>query len=64
MRGGFFSRNNVNEEVIHIGLGEGCSDIGPLKCTALVILGVDPRSHGQLGDEDIAALGKQDRSFG
>lgn len=31
-----------------------------MKGPSFIILSMDPSSHGQLGNEDIAALGKQD----
>lgn len=42
----FFSRNDVDEEVKHVGFGQGRSDIGALKGPSLVLFGMDPRAHG------------------
>lgn len=62
--GGFFARDDVDQEVEHVGFGQGRGDVGPLQCPPLVFLGVDPCSHGELGDEDVAPLGEQDGSLG
>ena len=59
-----FPRNNVDEKVKHVGFGQGRGNVGPLECAALVLLGMDPGPHRQLGDEDVASLGKQYRRFG
>lgn len=60
----FFSGNDVDEEVEHIGFCKGGGDVGALEGAALVLLGVDPGAHGKLCDEDVAALGEQDGRFG
>ena len=56
-------RHYVDEEVEHVRLGEGSSNITALKCPSFVVLGVDPGTHGQLGDEDVATFGKEDGRF-
>jgi hypothetical protein len=61
VRGGFFAGHDIDEEVEHVGLGERGGDIATLQCTALVLFGMDPGAHRQLCDEDVAALGKEDR---
>lgn len=60
VRGGLLTRNDVDQEVEHVRLGEGSGNIGALESTALVVFGVNPGSHCQLGDEDVTALGEQD----
>jgi hypothetical protein len=57
---GLLARNNVNEEVEHVRLGQRRRNVGPLQGTALVLFGVDPGTHSELCDEDVAALCKQD----
>lgn len=57
---GLLARDDVDEEVEHVRFGEGGGDIGALQGAAFVVLGVDPGAHGQLGDEDVAALCEQD----
>lgn len=64
VRGRLFARNNVNQEVEHVGLGECRSDVGPLQGSSLVLLGVDPCAHSKLRNEDITALGEQYRRLG
>lgn len=63
MRCGLLSGNDINEEVKHIRLRQRGGDVGPLERTAFVIFCVDPRAHGELGDEDVAALGEEDGRF-
>ena len=62
--GGVLAGHDVDEEVEHVGLGEGGGDVGALQGAALVVFGVDPRAHGEFGDEDVAALGEEDGRFG
>ena len=62
--GGVLAGHDVDEEVEHVGLGQGGGDVGALQRAALVLLGVDPGAHGELGDEDVAALGEEDGCFG
>lgn len=64
VRSSLLARDYIDEEVEHVRFGEGGGDIRPLQGAALVVLGVDPSAHGQLGDEDIAALGEQDGRLG
>lgn len=64
VRSCFLARYDVDEEVKHVRLGEGGRDIGALQCSPLVLLSVYPCAHGQLGDEDVAALGEEDGCFG
>jgi hypothetical protein len=61
---GFLAGDNVNEEVEHVGLGQGRGNVGALQGAALVLLSVDPGPHGQLGNEDVAALCEQDGRLG
>lgn len=63
VRGGLLAGDDVDEEVEHVGFGERGGDIATLKCAALVLLGVDPGTHRQLRDEDVAAFGEEDRRF-
>ena len=58
------ARHDVDEEVEHVALGERGRDVGALQRAPLVVFGVDPGAHGQLRDEDVAALGEQDGRFG
>ena len=60
----FFTRHDIDQEVEHVGLGQGRRNVGALQSTALVLFGVDPGAHGEFGDENVTALGKQDGSFG
>ena len=62
--GGVLAGHDVDEEVEHVGLGEGGGDVGALQGAALVVFGVDPGAHGEFGDEDVAALGEEDGRFG
>lgn len=64
VRSGLLTRNDVDQEVEHVGLREGGSNVGALESTALVVFGMDPGPHRQLGDEDVTALGEQDGGFG
>lgn len=64
VRGGLLAGDNVDEEIKHIRLGQGGRDIGALQGAPLVFFGVDPCAHGQLGDEDVAALGEEDGRLG
>jgi len=64
MTGCFFPGDDVNQKVEHIGLCESGCDVGTLKSTALVLLGVNPCPHGQLCDEDVATLCEQDWGLG
>lgn len=64
MRTGILARHNIDKEVKHVRLHQGRCNVGSLQCAALVLFCVDPGTHGELRDEDVAALGKQDGSFG
>jgi len=59
-----FSRDNIDEEVKHVGLGECSSDVRALEGASFVVFGVDPGAHCEFGDEDVAAFGEEDGSFG
>lgn len=52
--------HNVDQKVKHVRLGQSGRNVRSLECAAFVLLGVNPRAHGQLRDEDVAALRKQD----
>jgi hypothetical protein len=58
------ARDNIDEEVEHVGLLQRGGNVGTLKSPTLVFLGVDPGTHGELDNEDVAALGEEDRGFG
>jgi len=58
------ARDNIDEEVEHVGFGEGSSYVGTLEGPSFVVFCVDPGAHGELGDEDIAAFGEEDGGFG
>ena len=60
----FLSRDNVDEEVEHVRFCQRGRDVRPLKRPSLVLFGVDPRTHCELGYEDVAAFCKEDGSFG
>ena len=62
--GGVLAGHDVNEEVEHVGLGEGGGDVGALQSAALVVFGMDPGAHGEFGDENVAAFGEEDGRFG
>ena len=64
MTGGLFSRHDIDQEIEHVGLGQCGCDVGALQCPPLVLLGVDPRSHGEFCNENVTSLGEQDGSFG
>lgn len=64
VRLGFFARDDVDEEVEHVGFGEGAGDVAALKRAPFVFFRVDPGAHGEFGDEDVAAFGEEDGSFG
>lgn len=50
------TRDDINQEIIHIALGECMDDIGLLEGFALVFLSVDPRAGGELCDEELDCL--------
>jgi hypothetical protein len=58
------SRHNIDKEIEHIRLAQSGCYITPLQSTTLVLLGMDPRAHGELGDERLASLGEYNRRFG
>ena len=60
----FLPRHDIDQEIEHVTAGQCASDVGSLQRAALVLFGVDPGAHGELGDEDIAAFGEQDGGFG
>ena len=60
---GFLARDDIDEEVKHVGLRQRRSNVRTLQGASLILLSMDPSPHGQLGDEDIATLGKEDRSL-
>lgn len=61
--GSFLPGHDVDEEVEHVGLREGRGNVTALQGTALVLLCMNPRAHGQFGDKDIASLGEEDGCF-
>lgn len=62
--GSLFTGDDIDEEIEHVGFGEGGGDIGSLEGSPFVIFGVDPGAHGEFGDEDVAALCEEDGGFG
>jgi hypothetical protein len=58
------ARHYIDEEVEHVRLAQSGGDVTPLQSAALVLLCVDPRAHGELGDEGLASLGEYDGRFG
>lgn len=62
--GSLFTGDDIDEEIEHVGFGEGGGDIGSLEGSPFVIFGVDPGAHGEFGDEDVAALCEENRGFG
>ena len=64
LRRTFLPWYNVNQEVEHVTLRQSTRDITPLQCSSLVLLSMDPRSHRQFCNEDVAAFREEDRSFG
>jgi len=64
LRLGVLARYDVDEEVEHVGLAESGGDVAALESAALVLLGVDPGAHGELGDEGLAGLGEDYGRFG
>ena len=63
MRCCLFPGNNINQKVEHVGLGQSRGDVRSLKSTALIFLCVNPSTHREFRDENIAAFGKQYRRF-
>jgi hypothetical protein len=59
-----FSRHDINEKVEHVALCERCGNVTTLQGAALVVFGMNPGTHGQFGDEDVAAFGEEDWGFG
>jgi hypothetical protein len=60
MRRRLLARHDIDEEIKHIRLCQRGGDVRALQRPPLVILCVDPGAHGQLGDEDVAALCEED----
>lgn len=60
---GLFARDNIDQKVKHVRLGERRGNVGSLQSATLVLLCVNPGAHGELGDEDIAAFGEEDWRF-
>jgi hypothetical protein len=58
------TRYYVDEEVKHVGLAESGCNVATLQSATLVLLGVDPGAHGELGDEGLAGLGEDYGRFG
>jgi hypothetical protein len=58
------SGHNVDEEIEHVRLAQSGCDVAPLQSTALVLLGMNPRAHGELCYEGLASLGEYYGSFG
>ena len=63
VRCSFLAGHDVDQEVKHVGFGEGGCNIGSLQGSALVVFGVDPCAHCELSDEDVAALGEENWRF-
>ena len=64
MPGAVFPRDNIDQEVEHITLSEGRCNVTTLQSPSLVVLGVDPRAHGEFCDEDVAAFCEEDGCLG
>lgn len=62
--GGVLAGDDVNEEIEHVGFGQGGGDVAALQGAALVVFGVDPGAHGEFCDEDVATFGEEDGRFG
>lgn len=60
MRSCLLAGNYINEEVKHVRFGQSGGNVGSLEGTTFVVLGVNPGTHGQLSNENITALSKQD----
>ena len=60
----FFARYNVDEEIKHVTFCQRSCDVATLQGAAFIVLGMYPGTHCQLGDEDIAPLGKKDGCLG
>lgn len=60
----FFSWHDIDEEIEHVALDQRRGNVGPLQRASFVVFGVDPCAHCKLGDEDVAAFGEEDGSFG
>lgn len=59
-----FPRDDIDQEVEHVRLAQSSSNIATLQSTALVLLGVNPGAHGELGDEGLAGFGEDYRRLG
>jgi hypothetical protein len=57
-------RNDIDEEIEHIRLAQRGGDVAALQSAALVLLGVDPGAHSELGDECLAGFGEDNRCLG
>jgi hypothetical protein len=60
----FFTRYNVDEKIEHVTFRECGSDVATLQGATFVVLRMYPGTHCQLGDENVASLGKKNRCFG
>ena len=63
-RGPFLPWHNIDQEVKHVAFRQCARNIASLQRPPLVLLGMDPRSHRQFRDEDIATFREEDGSFG
>lgn len=62
--GRVLARYYIDEEVKHVGLGEGGGDVAALQGAPFVVFRVDPGAHREFGDEDVAAFGEEDGRLG
>lgn len=51
-------RHDIDEEVEHVGLAERGCYVTALQGATFVLLRMDPRTHGELGDEGLARFGE------
>ncbi|GER36303.1 ribosomal RNA large subunit methyltransferaseK/L [Striga asiatica] len=55
----FIPRHNINQKIKYVGARDSSGDVILLERAALVLLRVEPRSHGELEYEELARLGEE-----
>lgn len=64
MAGTVFPGNNVDEEIEHVALRQCCRNVATLKCPSLVVFRMDPSTHCQFRNEDVASLCEENWRLG
>lgn len=57
-------RDDINQEIEHVGPGDGRGDVIPLQRPPLVLLGMPPGAERELEHEGLAGAGEEDRGLG